>query len=62
MKAFDEVVTARNNNQNEIQQLRSKVNSIEFEVNEIAKQKANSKNPNQIELESKQIDFKNCKA
>jgi DNA repair exonuclease SbcCD ATPase subunit len=59
MKAFDEVVKARNNNQNEIQQLRSKINSIEFEVNEIAKQKANSKNPNQIELESKQRDFRN---
>nr|WP_315173638.1 AAA family ATPase [uncultured Flavobacterium sp.] len=57
MAQFDTVIEKRNQNQISIQQLQSKINDIEFKIKEEAKEKANIKNPLEIELNSLKNEF-----
>lgn len=58
MAQFDTVIESRNKHQRDIQELQSKINSIEFKIKEEAKIKSSEKDPKQIELNSLISDFR----
>jgi chromosome segregation ATPase len=58
MALYDDVIDKRNANQKAIQALQSKVNDIEFKVQEEAKSKALTKNPLELEYNTLISEFK----
>lgn len=59
MEQFDDVIEKRNQNQGAIQEIQSKINTIEFKVKEEGKTKSLLKDPNQVELNSLINEFNN---